>query len=68
MNAPPPSEHDLRVKRVLRLASVVALALGILIAITPIPWYVRIPVSFVPLLAVTPLVRAWGRRQERGER
>jgi hypothetical protein len=63
MNETPPSEHDLRVKRVLRIASVAALAIGFLIALTPIVWYVRVPVSFVPLLAVTPLVRAWGRRQ-----
>ena len=68
MNETPPSEHELRVKRVMRMASVVGLALGFAIALSPIVWYIRIPVSFVPLLAVTPLVRAWGRRQERDQR
>jgi hypothetical protein len=66
MNATPPSEHDLRVKRAYRLASVAALAVGFLIALTPIVWYVRVPVSFLPLLIVAPLVRAWGRRQDPG--
>ena len=30
-----------------------AFAAGVLIALSPIPWFIRIPVSFVPLLAVT---------------
>ena len=47
----------------IKLASVFAFAAGILIALSPIPWYIRIPVSFLPLLAVTPLVKAWHRRR-----
>jgi P2-related tail formation protein len=61
---PPPEESELRVKRTIKLAAVVAFAAGIAIALTPIVWYIRIPVSFVPLLAVTPLVKAWYRRRE----
>jgi hypothetical protein len=61
----PPTEHELRVKKVYRLASIIALTCGFVIALQPILWYVRVPLSFVPLLAVTPLVRAWGRRQQR---
>jgi hypothetical protein len=65
MNAPPPEESERRLKRAIKLAAVVAFAAGILIALSPIAWYIRIPVSFVPLLAVTPLVKAWYRRRLR---
>jgi len=63
MSEPPPDESQVRLKRAIKLASVFAFAAGILIALSPITWYIRIPVSFVPLLAVTPLVKAWHRRR-----
>jgi apolipoprotein N-acyltransferase len=63
VNAPPPDESERQLKRAIKLASVVAFAAGVLIALSPIPWYIRIPVSFMPLLAVTPLVKAWHRRR-----
>jgi apolipoprotein N-acyltransferase len=59
-------EAKLRVKRTIKYASVFAFAAGILIALTPLPWFIRIPLSFVPLLAVTPLVKAWYRRRPPG--
>jgi apolipoprotein N-acyltransferase len=65
MSAPPPDEDKLKLKRAIKWASVFAFAAGILIALSPLPWYIRIPVSFVPLLAVTPLVKAWHRRRPR---
>ena len=64
MNATPPEGDDRALlKKAIKLAAVVAFAAGILIALSPLPGYIRIPVSFLPLLAVTPLVKAWHRRR-----
>jgi hypothetical protein len=59
----PPAVPDALLKRAMRFASCTALGLGVLIWFTPLPGYIRVPLSFVPLLAVTPVVRAWHRRR-----
>lgn len=66
MDATPPAAPDPLLKRAMRIASCAALGLGVLIWFTPLPGYVRVPLSFVPLLAVTPLVKAWHRRRQPG--
>jgi hypothetical protein len=67
VNSTPPDEDDLGLKKAIKLAAIVAFTAGILIAVSPLPGYIRIPVSFVPLLLVTPLVKTWHRRRHGGE-